>query len=95
MTPSPGGDFRPSRRDVLRPAEYVGGAAIAAVFTAAIVLMVTRDWLITLIALGGVFIIVLMVLALLAMTVKPNSGEHGDGTGGDPMRRDPSGPSAH
>ncbi|MBM7502859.1 ABC transporter ATP-binding protein [Agromyces aurantiacus] len=95
MTQSPGDDFRPSRRDVLRPAEYVGGAAIAAVFTAAIVLMVTRDWLITLIALGGVFIIVLMVLALLAMTVKPNPGEHGDGTGGDPMRRDPSGPSAH
>ena len=86
----PPGDFRPSRRDVLRPVEYVGGAAIAAVFTAVIVLVTTRDWTMTLITAGGVFIVVLMGLALLAMTVKPNSGEHGDGTGGDPTRRDPS-----
>lgn len=86
----PPGDFRPSRRDVLRPIEYVGGAAIAAVFTAVIVLMTTRDWTMTLITAGGVFIVVLMGLALLAMTVKPNPGEHGDGTGGDPARRDPS-----
>lgn len=90
MTQPPGDDFRPSRRDVLRPAEYVGGAAIAAVFTAIIVLMTMRDWTLTLITAGGVFIVVLMVLALLAMTVKPNPGEHGDGTGGDPGRRDPS-----
>jgi predicted lysophospholipase L1 biosynthesis ABC-type transport system permease subunit len=86
----PPGEFRPSRRDVLRPVEYVGGAAIAAVFTAVIVLVTTRDWTMTLITAGGVFIVVLMGLALLAMTVKPNSGEHGDGTGGDPTRRDPS-----
>ena len=91
MTQSPGDDFRPSRRDVLRPVEYVGGAAIAAVFTALIVLMSTRDWTLTLITAGGTFIVVLMVLALLAMTIKPNSGEHGDGTGGDPARKDPSG----
>ncbi|HEU4466473.1 MAG TPA: ABC transporter ATP-binding protein [Agromyces sp.] len=92
MTQPPGDDFRPSRRDVLRPAEYVGGAAIAAVFTALIVLMSTRDWTITLITAGGTFIVVLMVLALLAMTIKPNPGEHGDGTGGDPARKDPSAP---
>ena len=91
----PSGDFRPSRRDVLRPVEFVGGAAIAAVFTALIVLMSTRDWTLTLITAGGTFIVVLMVLALLAMTIKPNPGEHGDGTGGDPARKDPSGPSAH
>lgn len=92
MTQPPGDDFRPSRRDVLRPAEYVGGAAIAAVFTALIVLMSTRDWTITLITAGGTFIVVLMVLALLAMTIKPNPGEHGDGTGGDSARKDPSAP---
>jgi predicted lysophospholipase L1 biosynthesis ABC-type transport system permease subunit len=94
VTQSPGG-FRPDRRDVLRPVEFVGGAAIAAVFTALIVLMSTRDWTLTLITAGGTFIVVLMVLALLAMTIKPNPGEHGDGTGGDPERTDPSGPSAH
>ena len=94
MTQSPG-EFRPSRRDVLRPVEFVGGAAIAAVFTGLIVLLTTRDWFLTLITAGGTFIVVLMVLALLAMTIKPNPGEHGDGTGGDPARRDPSNPSAH
>ncbi|WP_353815035.1 hypothetical protein [Agromyces sp. SYSU T00266] len=94
MTNSPDGGYRPSRRDVLRPVEYVGGAAIAAAFTAFIVLFGTRDWTLTLITLGGVFIIVLMVLALLSMAVKPNAGEHGDGTGGDSERRQ-GGDSAH
>ncbi|MGR2752331.1 hypothetical protein [Agromyces arachidis] len=89
MTNRPGDDYRPSRREVLRPAEYVGGAAIAAVFTAVIVFFGTRDLNLTLISAGGVFIVVLMVLALLSMAVKPNPGEHGDGTGGDPGRRDP------
>lgn len=95
MTNRPGDDHRPSRREVLKPAEYVGGAAIAAVFTAVIVFFGTRDWNLTLISAGGVFIIVLMVLALLSMAVKPNPGEHGDGTGGDPARRDPPDGSGH
>lgn len=89
MTNRPGDDYRPSRREVLKPAEYVGGAAIAAIFMGLIVLITTRDWTLTLISAGGVFIIVLMTLALLSMAVKPNPGEHGDGTGGDPARRDP------
>lgn len=74
MTQSPG-EFKPNRRDVLRPVEYVGGSAIAAIFTGVITLMVTRDWTLTLIATGGVFIVVLVVLALLAMTVKPDASE--------------------
>lgn len=77
MSQSPG-EFKPSRRDVLRPVEYLGGAAIAAIFTGAITLMVTRDLTISLIATGGVFIVVLMVLALLAMTVKPDASGHDD-----------------
>ena len=94
MTNTPG-EYKPSRRDVLRPIEYVGGAAIAAVFTAVIVFFGTRDWNLTLISAGGVFIIVLMVLALLSMAVKPNPGEHGDGTGGDPARKDPTDDGGH
>lgn len=94
MTNRPG-DHRPSRRDVLKPAEYVGGAAIAAVFTAVVVFISTRDWNLTLISAGGVFIIVLMSLALLAMAVKPNPEDHGDGTGGDPTPPDPSDGSGH
>ena len=60
VTQSPG-EYKPSRRDVLRPVEYVGGAAIAAVFTGVVTLVVTRDLTLALIATGGVFIIVLVV----------------------------------
>ena len=67
------GEYRPSRREVLRPIEYVAGAAIAAIFTSLIVLMVTRDWTLTLITAGGVFIIVLVTMALFAMAVKPDA----------------------
>lgn len=74
MTQSPG-EFKPSRRDMLRPAEYVGGAAIAAIFTGAVTLFVTRELTLSLIATGGVFIVVLVVLALLAMVVKPDAAE--------------------
>lgn len=77
MSQSPG-EFKPSRRDVLRPIEYVGGAAIAAVFTSLIVLMVTRDVTLTLITAGGVFIVVLVVLALFAMAVKPDASGSDD-----------------
>ncbi|WP_350348391.1 hypothetical protein ABIQ69_00225 [Agromyces sp. G08B096] len=72
------GQYEPSRREVLRPAEYVGGAAIAAIFVGAITLMVTRDWTLTLIGTGAVFIIVLVVLALLQMAVKPDATERAE-----------------
>ncbi|MDF2575953.1 MAG: transporter ATP-binding protein [Agromyces sp.] len=89
MSQSPG-EYKPSRREVLRPIEYVGGAAIAAIFTSLIVLMVTRDWTLTLITAGGVFIVVLVVLALLAMAVKPDvSGLQ------DPDDMPPPPPSSH
>ena len=71
----PNGDYKPSRRDMLRPVEYVGGAAIAAIFTGVITLVVTRDLTLALIATGGVFIIVLVGLALFSMAVKPDAME--------------------
>ena len=74
MTQSPG-EYKPSRREVLRPVEYVGGAAIAAIFTGVVTLVVTRDLTLALIGTGGVFIIVLVALALFAMAVKPDASE--------------------
>lgn len=79
---SPREPYKPSRRELLRPAEYVGGAAIAAIFVGVVALMATRDWMIALISTGGVFIVVLMVLALLQMAIKPDAFEQaeiGDG----------------
>ena len=75
---------------MLRPIEYVGGAAIAAVFTGVVVLLTTRDFTLALIIAGIAFIAVLMVLALLAMTMKPNAEETAeiDGTD-DPGDGDP------
>ncbi|MDR5699342.1 hypothetical protein [Agromyces aerolatus] len=78
MTQQPEDRYQPSRRDRLRPVEYVGGAAIAAIFVGLITLMVTRDWTLTLIGLGGVFIVVLVVLALLQMAIKPDASEQAE-----------------
>ncbi len=89
MSQSPG-EFKPSRRDVLRPVEYVGGAAIAAIFVGVIAIVTTRDFPLTVIAAGGVFIVVLVVLALMAMTVKPDATESAEL--GDPEA--PAGPDA-
>lgn len=78
MTQQPEDRYQPSRREMLRPVEYVGGAAIAAIFVGLITLMVTRDWTLTLIGLGGVFIVVLVVLALLQMAIKPDASERAE-----------------
>ncbi|GAA1794208.1 hypothetical protein [Agromyces lapidis] len=100
MTQSPG-EYQPSRQDRLRPAEYVGGAAIAAIFVGVICLVATRDWTITLVGAGGVFIVVLVVLALLQMAIKPNADERaelgeGEGEGENPGEPPaPQGPTRH
>jgi len=89
----PSGEFEPSRSDRLRPAEYVGGAAIAAIFVGVIALVTTHEWMIALIGAGGAFIVVLMVLALLQMAVKPDASEQAElGEGDDPAGDGPKGP---
>lgn len=88
----PSGEYQPSRQDRLRPAEYVGGAAIAAIFVGVICLVATRDWTITLIGTGGVFIIVLVVLALLQMAIKPNAEEQAELGEGGPDGSEPEAP---
>lgn len=95
---SPREPYKPSRRELLRPAEYVGGAAIAAIFVGVIALIATRDWMIALIGTGGVFIVVLMVLALLQMAIKPDAFEQaelGEGQPPAPGDGEPKGPTSH
>ena len=89
MTNTPG-EYKPSRRDVLRPIEYVGGAAIAAIFTGLVVLVTARELMLALIIAGIAFIVVLMTLALLSMAVKPNAEETAeiDGTAPDARESD-------
>ena len=73
-----GAAFQPSRRDILRPAELVGGSAIAALFVGLIVIFTTRQIELTLISAGITFIVVLMVLALFAMGSKKDAEETAD-----------------
>ncbi|MET0726283.1 MAG: hypothetical protein ABWY36_08010 [Leifsonia sp.] len=74
QTPS----HQPSRRDLLRPIEMVAGAAIASVFVGLVVLMVTREFMLSVISFGVVFIIVLVALAMFAITMKPDAAETAD-----------------
>ena len=41
-------------------------------------MLATREWEITLIAVGGIFIITLMALAMFALAVKPKADELAD-----------------
>lgn len=91
MSNTPEPEFpKPSRRDVLKPLELLGGAGIAAIFTGLVVLLVTRDVVLSLIFLGVAFIVVLVVLAMFALTFKPDEDEQAEIRGDEP-----SGPSAH
>jgi len=65
----------PSRADRFRPAELVGLASVLAVFTGVIVIATTREWILSLISLGVVFIVALVVLAMLSLAAGPVGAE--------------------
>ncbi len=78
---------QPSRRDRLRPAEYVMLSGFMALFGGLIVLMVTRDPLIAIVLAGLIFVIVIIGIAMLVLAVSPNATPEGQidnpGTGND------------
>jgi uncharacterized membrane protein HdeD (DUF308 family) len=65
----------PSRRDRTRPLELLALSGVLAIFTGLVVLMSTRDVVLALIFLGIAFIVVLVVLAMLALAVRPTGDE--------------------
>jgi len=71
-------DRQPSRREVLRPAELVGGSAILAVFAGLIMLMGSRSWMVAGVGFGVVFIVALVVVALFVQSIKPSADEKAD-----------------
>ena len=77
----------PTRRQKLRPIEYVMLSGVMALFAGLVVLMVTRDPLIAFIASGLAFIVVTIGIAMLLLAVSPNSTPDGEksspGTGND------------
>jgi len=65
----------PSRRDRTRPAELIAIASGLAIFAGLVVLMSTREVILSLIFLGIAFIVALVVLAMLALAVQPTGDE--------------------
>lgn len=63
---------QPSRRDRLRPAEYVMLSGLMALFAGLIVLMVTRDPPIAAIVAGLIFVVVIIGIAMLVLAASPN-----------------------
>jgi uncharacterized membrane protein YhaH (DUF805 family) len=78
---------QPSRREKLRPAEYVMLSGFMALFAGLIVMMVTRDPLLSLVIAGLIFVIVIIGIAMLVLTASPNRVPEGQrdapGTGND------------
>jgi len=68
----------PSRRDRLRPFEYVVMSAVIAVFIGLVVVLSTRQVTLALIFAGVTFIVSLVVIAMLALAAKPDDAEQID-----------------
>lgn len=68
----------PSRKDQIRPVELLSLSGGLALFSGLIVLMATRDIILTLIVLALVFIVVLVVLAMLTLAARPTGDEQLD-----------------
>ena len=61
----------PDRRARTRPLELLGLSAALAVFAGLVVFMSTRNVVYGLLALGGAFIVSLVVFAMIALAVSP------------------------
>ena len=68
----------PSLRDRFRPLELLVLAGVFAVFVGLIVLMSTREFILTIVFTGVVFIVSLVILAMLALAAKPTGDERDD-----------------
>ncbi|MBK4348725.1 hypothetical protein IV501_13865 [Lacisediminihabitans sp. G11-30] len=68
----------PTRRERLRPVEFIVMALIIAVFIGLVVLGSTREVVLALVFFGVGFIVSLVVIAMLALAVKPDDAEQQD-----------------
>ena len=65
----------PSLRDRLRPLELLSLSAVIGAFTGLVILFTTREWWLAGIGFGVAFILAVMMIALLALSAKPNADE--------------------
>jgi hypothetical protein len=69
---------KPTRSEILKPVELVGISAAMGLFVGLTILLATRNWALSSIALGITFIIALVVIAMLALGMKPDAAEKSD-----------------
>ena len=69
---------KPSWRERLKPLELLVLSGVLGIFAGLVVMMSTRDIILSLIFLGLAFIVSLVVLAMLALAVEPNLDEQLD-----------------
>ncbi|WP_307812298.1 hypothetical protein [Lacisediminihabitans changchengi] len=77
-TPTEHEIVEPTRRERLRPVEFIVMALIIAVFIGLVVLGSTREVVLALVFFGVGFIVSLVVIAMLALAVKPDDAEQQD-----------------
>jgi Na+/melibiose symporter-like transporter len=65
----------PSRRDRLRPLEFLLIAGVLALFAGLIVLVTTREPIFAIVVFGIAFIVTLVTIALLELAMKPDAAE--------------------
>lgn len=65
----------PPLRDRLKPLELIIISAVLGVFTGLVVMMSSRDIILSAISFGLVFIVALVSMAMFALAIKPNTNE--------------------
>lgn len=65
----------PSLRDRLKPVELVFVSIVISLFTGIVVMMSSRDWILSAVSFGIVFIVCLVVMAMFVLAIKPNKNE--------------------
>jgi uncharacterized membrane protein YkgB len=65
----------PSRQDRLKPLEFIVLSAIISVFIGLVVLLSTRQPVLSVIFFGIAFIVTLVTIAMLSLAVKPDEAE--------------------
>ncbi len=74
----PDGPIEPTRRQQLKPFEYLAFAGVAGVFVGFVVLLSMRDIVLALIFFGVAFIGTLLITATLMLAIKPKGRSAAD-----------------
>lgn len=74
----PNTPHQPSRSDRLKPAEFLGLSGAMGLFVGLVILLTTREPLLSVIGFGIAFIVSLVVIAMFALGMKPDAAEKSD-----------------